>query len=63
MSSFSNLDVKREIALRDQVIVGDFDAAVDYLRRFTEGLSVDRDTVIRALAIVAIDPFWPVGAA
>jgi hypothetical protein len=62
MARFS-FRMNEQVQLEARVHAQDFDAAVDYLRRFVDGEPIDTDYVLRALALIAVDPFRPSDAA
>ena len=62
VSMFARKD-EVQAALEDRVAAQDFDAAVDYLRRFVGGGSIEMGHVVQALALVAVDPYMEGDAA
>jgi hypothetical protein len=43
--------------LEARVLAKDFDASLQYLRRFVNGDPVDQHTVLRALALVSVSEY------
>jgi hypothetical protein len=51
--SIFNRKPTRQTDLEARVLAQDFDAAVEYLHGFVAGDTIDRDYVLRALALLA----------
>ncbi len=56
MPLFNRTPVK-QAQLEARVLEQDFDAAIDYLRGFVAGDTIDRDYVLRALALLAVESY------
>jgi hypothetical protein len=54
---FFNRTPAKQAQLEARVLEQDFDAAIDYLRGFVAGDTIDRDYVLRALALLAVESY------
>jgi hypothetical protein len=54
---FFNRTPVKQAQLEARVLEQDFDAAIDYLRGFVAGDTIDRDYVLRALALLAVESY------
>ena len=55
--TFLNRTRADQADLEARVLAKDFDASLQYLRRFVNGDPIDRYTVLRALALVSVSEY------
>ena len=55
--TFFNRTPADQAELEARVLAKDFDAALQYLRRFVNGDPIDQYTVLRALALVSVSEY------